>query len=411
MELPAALPRGFRFGAVRAGIKASGNPDLALAVATTPASAAAMFTNNQIVAAPITIGRRHLARTAGAVRALVVNAGNANCATGEPGLTAAIDVCAAASALIGCDPHEIVPSSTGVIGVPLPADRLIAALPSAYDALGDTPEHLMAMAQAIMTTDTRPKIAHGEFTANGGQVRIAAVAKGAGMIHPQLIPALPHATTRHATMLCYLFTDVHGTPAELTRLLASAVETSFNRISIDGDTSTNDTVLLLASGASGASLSSPEVAERFAMVLGSVCTSLAKQIVDDGEGVQHVVELNIQGAANDEDALRVAKAIAHSLLAKTSWAGSDPNWGRLLAAIGYSGAALDVAKIAIRFGELPVCIGGGRASDYDESAAHRYLQQRELILHIDLGIGAGACRFWTTDLTADYVHINADYST
>ncbi|MGI8770334.1 MAG: bifunctional glutamate N-acetyltransferase/amino-acid acetyltransferase ArgJ [Acidobacteriaceae bacterium] len=406
MELPAALPHGFRFSAVRAGIKASGNPDLALIVADVPASAAAMFTNNKVVAAPITIGRRHLARSSNQVRALVINAGNANCATGEQGLAAAVDVCAAAAGILGCDAHEIVPSSTGVIGVPLPADRLIAALPSAYDALGDTPEHLLAIARAIMTTDTKPKVAHGDFSAGGKQVRIAGVAKGAGMIHPQLIPAIPHAT-----MLSFLFADVQATPAQLERVLATAVEASFNRISIDGDTSTNDTVLLLASGASGASLASQEVAEQFAAVLGAVCTSLARQIVDDGEGVTHVIELDIRGAVHEDDALRVAKAIAHSPLVKTAWAGSDPNWGRLLAAIGYSGAAVDPAKIAVHFGELPVCARGARAADYDEQAAHRYLQQRALVLHIDLGLGSGRCRFWTTDLTAEYVHINADYST
>jgi glutamate N-acetyltransferase/amino-acid N-acetyltransferase len=406
MELPSALPRGFRFSAVRAGIKASGNPDLALILADTPAGAAAMFTNNLVVAAPVTIGRRHLARSSGRVRAVIVNAGNANCATGEPGLAAAIGVCTAASALIGCDACEIFPSSTGVIGVPLPADKLIAALPAAYDALGDTPEHLLALARAIMTTDTKPKVAHGDFSVGSKQVRLAGVAKGAGMIHPQLVPAIPHAT-----MLSYLFTDVQGTPEQLSSVLASAVGTSFNRISIDGDTSTNDTVLLLATGASGASLSSPEVTEQFAAVLGTVCTSLARQIIDDGEGVTHVVEVDVQGAAHNGDALRVAKAIAHSPLVKTAWAGSDPNWGRLLAAIGYSGAAVDAAKIGVRFGELPICAGGVRAPEYDEQAAHRYLQQRNLVLHIDLGMGSGACRFWTTDLTADYVRINADYST
>ncbi len=406
MELPAALPRGFRWSAVRAGIKASGNPDLVLVLADAPASAAAMFTNNQVVAAPIIIGRRHLARSSNRVRALVINAGNANCATGEQGLAAAVDVCAAAGGIIGCDPHAIVPSSTGVIGVPLPAGKLIAALPSAYHALGDTPDHLLAAAQAIMTTDTQPKTAHGEFAAAGTHVRIAGIAKGAGMIHPQLVPAAPHAT-----MLSYLFTDVQGAPAELARLLANAVESSFNRISIDGDTSTNDTVLLLASGASGASLSSPQVAEQFAAALHTVCASLSRQIVEDGEGVTHVIELDIQGAAHDDDALRVAKALAHSPLVKTAWAGSDPNWGRLLAAIGYSGAVVDATKIAIRFGELPICTAGSRAPDYDEQAAHRYLQQRNLTLHIHMGVGFGRCRFWTTDLTAEYVRINAEYST
>jgi glutamate N-acetyltransferase / amino-acid N-acetyltransferase len=405
MELPAALPRGFLFSAVRAGIKPSGKPDVALAVFKSGANAAAMFTSNKVVAAPIIVGRRHLAHSGGSLRALVVNAGNANCATGEAGVAAAIDVCAAAGDIFHCNPHEVVPSSTGIIGVPLPADKLIAALPAALAATGDSPEHLRAFATAIMTTDTRMKVAHAEIAVGGKLVRVAGVAKGAGMIHPQLVPAPPHAT-----MLVYVFTDVEGTAAQLQQFLANAVETSFNRISIDGDTSTNDTVLLLASGESGASLADAEVAAQFKEALGKICGSLARQIVDDGEGVTHVVELDVRGAASDADALRIAKAIAHSPLVKTAWAGNDPNWGRLLAAIGYSGAAVDPARIDVRFGDLPICTAGGRSPKYDEAAAHRYLQQREFTIHLDLGIGTGACRFWTTDLTAEYVRINADYS-
>jgi glutamate N-acetyltransferase/amino-acid N-acetyltransferase len=406
MELPAALPRGFLFSAVRAGIKASGKPDVALAIFNSGANAAAMFTSNKVVAAPVIVGRRHLAHSGGSLRALVVNAGNANCATGEAGVAAAIDVCASAGHIVGCHPHEVFPSSTGIIGVPLPADKLIAALPAAYAAAGDTPEHLHAFATAIMTTDTRMKVAQAEVAAGGKLVRVAGVAKGAGMIHPQLVPAMPHAT-----MLVYVFADVEGTPAQLQQFLASAVETSFNRISIDGDTSTNDTVLLLASGKSGATLDDDRVADGFREALGQVCESLARQIVDDGEGVTHVVELDVRGAASDADALRIAKAIAHSPLVKTAWAGNDPNWGRLLAAIGYSGAVVDPSRIDVRFGELPICAAGGRSPEYDEAAAHHYLQQREFTIHLDLGIGTGACRFWTTDLTEEYVRINADYST
>ncbi len=400
-----SLPRGFRLGAVRAGIKASGNPDLACAVAERPATAAAMFTSNQIVAAPLVIGQRHLAKNAARVQAVVVNAGNANCATGEAGLEACQQVCAAAGALFGCDPHAVFPSSTGIIGVPLPAEKIVTALPAVGAALGDSPAHLRSFAEAIMTTDTQPKMAFATVRVDGdGEVRIAGVAKGAGMIGPDLrIP--------HATMLVYLFTDTVSESATLQCLLGRAVEGSFNRISIDGDMSTNDTVLLLASGASGVSLESDGSRWHFERALREVCTSLAKQIVGDGEGVTHVVELEIQGAADDADALRVARTIAGSPLVKTAWAGSDPNWGRLLAAIGYSGAKLDPARIAIRFGDLPVCSGGGLAPAFDESAAHVYLKQREFTVSIDLGVGSGSCRFWTTDLTAEYVHINADYST
>jgi glutamate N-acetyltransferase/amino-acid N-acetyltransferase len=224
------------------------------------------------------------------------------------------------------------------------------------------------------------------------------------MIHPQL------AAAPHATMLAYLCTDVAASPTLLQNLLTDGAEASCNRISIDGDTSTNDTVLLLASGASDATLGEGNL-KLFASALGEVCTSLAKQIVADAEGATHLVELNIGGAASDADALRIAKAIAHSPLVKTAWAGNDPNWGRLIAATGYSGAQVDPARITIQFGGLLICERGERAAAFDEAAAHRYLSQPEFSVHIDLGLGNGTCRFWTCDLTSDYVSINADYST
>ena len=255
-----------------------------------------------------------------------------------------------------------------------------------------------------MTTDTRPKIAHASIEIDGRTIRLAGIAKGAGMIHPQL------AAAPHATMLVYLCTDAAAEPGQLDRLLTAAAETSFNRISIDGDTSTNDTVLLLASGASGVTLDDRNTTA-FAAALSEVCTSLAKQIVADAEGATHLVELNIQGAVSDSDALRIAKAIAHSPLVKTAWAGNDPNWGRLIAATGYSGAEVDPTRISIRLGDLLICERGGRVAAFDEAAAHRYLSQPEFSVHIDLGLGSGACRFWTCDLTREYVSINADYST
>jgi glutamate N-acetyltransferase/amino-acid N-acetyltransferase len=221
------------------------------------------------------------------------------------------------------------------------------------------------------------------------------------MIHPQLVP--------HATMLVYILTDAVIEPKVLDQYLRQAIEVSFNRISVDGDTSTNDTVLLLASGASGALIGAENAA--FASALTHVCTSLARQIVADGEGVTHVVELHIEGAATDADALRVAKAIAHSPLVKTAWAGCDPNWGRLMAATGYSGAAIDPDRIDIWFGKLRICRDGGRAAEFDETAAHAYLQQPEFSITIQLHQGTGSCVFWTTDLTVEYIHINADYST
>jgi len=399
------LPRGFRWAAVKAGIKPSGKPDFAVAAADSVASAAAMFTANRVQAAPITVGRRHLKRSGGRVRVVAVNAGNANCATGEAGLAACEEVCRAASEAFGCEGHEVFPSSTGIIGVPLPAEKLVRALPEVKAALRADATGFSAFALAMLTTDTRAKLAHAAVQAGGQTVRIAGACKGAGMIHPQLVAA----AALHATMLVYLFTDALIEPAALDAYLQSAVETSFNRISIDGDTSTNDTVLLLASGASGAKIGAADAA--FAEALSEVCTSLAKQIVADGEGVTHVVELQVEGAETDADALKVAKAIAHSPLVKTAWAGCDPNWGRLMAAAGYSGAAIEPEKIAIWFGELTICANGGRAAEYDEKAAHAYLKQREYSIRIRVGDGTGRCRFWTSDLTAEYVRINAEYST
>ncbi|HEX3472156.1 MAG TPA: bifunctional glutamate N-acetyltransferase/amino-acid acetyltransferase ArgJ [Silvibacterium sp.] len=396
-----ALPRGFRFAAVKAGLKPSGNLDFAVAVSDEPASAAAMFTGNRVKAAPLTVGSRHLTRSGGRVRVVAVNAGNANCATGEIGIAACEQVCAAAAKIFGVKGHEVFPSSTGIIGVPLPAEKLVQALPEAERSLAADAEHFSNFARAIMTTDKRPKVAHAWVDVGAKQVRIAGVCKGAGMIHPQLVP--------HATMLVYLFTDAVIAPADLDTLLRGAVEQSFNRISIDGDTSTNDTVLLLASGASGAAVDARHPAFRTA--LEDVCTSLAKQIVDDGEGVTHVVELQIESAASEADALKVAKAIAHSPLVKTAWAGCDPNWGRLMAAAGYSGAKIDPDRIAIWLGDQQICVNGGRVADFDEQQAHAYLKNRNFTVRIGLGVGDGKCRFWTTDLTAEYVRINADYST
>ena len=298
-------------------------------------------------------------------------------------------------------------------------EKLTAALPALHAALGSSAAHLQQMAGAIMTTDTRPKIAAADFEVEGVTVRIAGIAKGAGMIHPQLQSA-PEAAP-HATMLVYLFTDAELEPAAASDLLHHAVDSTFNRISIDGDTSTNDTVLLLASGASGVTIrghnhaTARTVADQrtaaFSAALETVCLSLAKQIVEDGEGIQHVVELAIGGALTDADALRIARSIAHSPLVKTAWAGCDPNWGRILAAIGYAGVAIDPARINISFGELEICHGGCLSPRFDEAATHDYLKQRNLTIHVDLGLGPGTCRFWTTDLTTEYIRINSDYST
>jgi glutamate N-acetyltransferase/amino-acid N-acetyltransferase len=402
------IPAGFQFAAGKAGLKASGRTDFALIVADEPASAAALFTANRVTAAPLAVDKANLAATGGRVRVVAINAGNANCAAGQAGLDAAYATCAAAAVEFGCRPEEVFPSSTGVIGVPLPVEKLVKAMPRVKADLGAESDHFQQVARAILTTDLVEKTAFARLTVDGKEVRIAAVGKGSGMIHPRLVPATPHAT-----MLVYILTDAEVEPSVLQGMLHAAVEVSFNRISVDGDTSTNDTVLLLASGASGARIEAGNTgsAAEFQAALVQVATSLAKQIVADGEGVQHVVELRVNGAASDAEALVAAKAIAHSPLVKTAWAGSDPNWGRLMAAIGNSGAQIDPVAIDIWFGDLRICRDGGRAVELDVAAAHAYLRQPEFSITIELHQGEGRCVFWTTDLTAEYVRINADYST
>jgi glutamate N-acetyltransferase/amino-acid N-acetyltransferase len=393
------LPRGFSFSAVAAGIKVSGRPDLALAAAAGGASAAALFTSNRVVAAPLEVGRASLRATGGRVRAVVVNSGNANCATGRPGIQACEQVCREAGNLLGVPAEEIFPSSTGIIGVPLPVEKIRAGLPKLIAARSPSQRGVRAFTHAIMTTDTRPKIASARFRVSSREATILGIAKGAGMIHPQL-----------ATMLVYLFTDVGATPRELQPLLREACDHSLNCMSIDGDTSTNDTVLLLASGASGARVRDVRTRKKFSAALTAVCQSLAEQIVSDGEGVQHVIRLFVEQARSREEALLVARTIAHSMLVKTAWAGADPNWGRILAAVGRCGLPIDPARVQIFIARQKVC-RNGVACGFSERQAHRNLAQPVCDIRVQLGRGQHAVRFLTTDLTAEYVRINADYST
>jgi len=393
------LPAGFSFSAASAGIKASGRPDLAL-VETCPGTvAAAMFTKNRVVAAPLEVGRASLSASRGRVRAVIVNSGNANCATGRSGIKACARVCRELGRLLGVNPIEVFPSSTGIIGVPLPVNKIIAHLPELTAGREATEKGIACFARAIMTTDTRPKLAGATFRSGKTPVKVLGIAKGAGMIHPQL-----------ATMLVYLFTDAAASPAELKRLLRQVCEQTFNCISIDGDTSTNDTVLLLASGRSGVRLTSAAIRKKFSTALEQVCQSLAEQIVSDGEGVRHVVRLSIEQAKNRHEARQVARTVAHSLLVKTAWAGADPNWGRILAAVGRSGIALDAARVSILIGNQMVCRNGVGCA-FDEKRAHLHLAQPVCDLQVRLRRGCSFTRFLTTDLTAEYVRINADYST
>jgi glutamate N-acetyltransferase/amino-acid N-acetyltransferase len=394
------VPSGFSFSAVAAGIKVSGRPDLAMVRVEGPsANAAALFTTNRVVAAPVEVGRAALLSTGGRVRAVIVNSGNANCATGAPGIKACELICREAGKMLSVPATEIFPSSTGIIGVPLPAEKITSNLPELLAAKSATQRGVMAFARAIMTTDTRPKIASARLRLGSKDATILGIAKGAGMIHPQL-----------ATMLVYLFTDASATSRELQPLLREACDESLNCISIDGDTSTNDTVLLLANGASAARINDARSRKQFSDGLTAVCQSLAEQIISDGEGVQHVIRLFVEQAKSRKEALLVARTIAHSLLVKTAWAGADPNWGRILAAIGRCGAPIDPSHVQIFIGSQKVC-RNGVAHPFNEKQAHRSLAQPVCDIRVQLGRGRNALRFLTTDLTAEYVRINADYST
>ena len=393
------VPAGFRLGATTCGIKQSGSPDLALIHAPEGASAAAVFTKNRLCAAPVIVGREHLATSQGRIHAVIVNAGNANCATGDPGLEAARRSCAAAAEALSIEAGQVIPSSTGVIGVPFPTEKLIAGVGCVVEAAGDSPAHAESFARAIMTTDTRPKLAAATIELRGKTATMLGVSKGAGMIHPQM-----------ATMLAYVMTDVEATPEQLSRILGGVANRTFNRISVDGDTSTNDTLMLLASGKSGVKVDGRAAKSKFAAAVEQVCALLSEQMVRDGEGVKHLVKLKIQGARNEKEAEQIASVIATSALVKTAWAGADPNWGRILAAIGRSGVAVDIGKVDINFGELPIC-RGGMAVPFDETVAHAYLSQAEFEITIQLNRGARGILYLTCDLTADYVRINADYRT
>jgi glutamate N-acetyltransferase / amino-acid N-acetyltransferase len=393
------LPSGFSFCAVTAGIKASGRPDLALITCAPGTKAAAMFTKNRVIAAPLQVAKASLRTARGSVRAVVVNSGNANCATGDAGLRGCREVCRSAAKLLGVHTEEIFPSSTGIIGVPFPTEKIVGNLPSLFAGQQASVDDMHAFSRAIMTTDTRPKVASANFRVRGDDVSVLGVAKGSGMVHPQL-----------ATLLVYVMTDITANPTQLKSVLAKCCDETFNCISVDGDTSTNDTVLLLASGKSRIRLRDAGVAPRFHAALMAVCQSLAKQIVSDGEGVKHVVRVVVEQAKSAAEARQVAKAISHSLLVKTAWAGADPNWGRILAAAGYSGAAIDPARVNIFIGDQMVC-RKGQAHEFDETAAHAHLSQPKCDVKIQLGRGRRDAQFYTTDLTAEYVHINADYST
>ncbi|MDT8441735.1 MAG: bifunctional glutamate N-acetyltransferase/amino-acid acetyltransferase ArgJ [Desulfuromonadales bacterium] len=393
-----AIPRGFRAAATAAGIKKSGKPDLALIVADSEATCAGVFTRNQVVAAPVELCRPLAA--SGRCRAILVNSGNANACTGAPGLAAARESAELVGAALDIAEERVAVCSTGVIGVPLPLAPFRSHVPQLAAAL--SAERFADVAKAMMTTDAFPKLASRTVRLGAMDCRILALAKGAGMIHPDM-----------ATMLCFVLTDAGLDAALADRLLRRAVEASFNRITVDRDTSTNDTVLLLANGAAGAAPLTADAAEvePFAAALDDLLLELAKMIAKDGEGATKLVRIDVEGARNDDDALKVARSVATSQLVKTALFGQDANWGRIIAAAGYAGAELDQSRVAIRFNEVPMVANGLGLGADQEALATAVMQLPEFTITLSLGLGTGNAYYYTADLGYEYVRINADYRT
>ena len=389
-------PQGFRAAGVSAGIKASGGLDLALLVSDTPATAAAVFTINRAQAAPILVSREHLSRSGGVARAVVVNSGCANACTGDEGMEVARGMAAEAARVVGCPVEQVLVASTGVIGVALPLERIRTGLPAALRALNA--DQGAAAARAIMTTDPFPKEAAARTSIGGREVSIGGMAKGSGMIEPMM-----------ATMLGFVTTDAAVPLPLLDLALREAVNDTFNAITVDGECSTNDTVMLLANGASGATVDAGTYAV-FVSALRAVCLELALGIVRGGEGATKLVTVSVNGAASPEDARRAAKAIANSPLVKTAIHGGDPNWGRLIAVAGRAGVEFELARAAVTIGPT-VLFKDGRPYDENAARAAEYLKGKEIAVAVDLGAGAASSTVWTCDLSAEYVRINADYRT
>jgi glutamate N-acetyltransferase/amino-acid N-acetyltransferase len=384
------LPKGFLASGVRAGIRKK-RPDLGLIVAPDGASAAAVFTRNLFQAAPVVLSKAALKKSGGRVKGVVVNAGCANAVTGREGLEAARRSRARAAELLRCDESEIFVASTGVIGVVLPDKKLRDALPDAVTRLSSG--GIDAFSHAILTTDVGPKLAQASFTLGGERGRIVGVAKGAGMIHPNM-----------ATMLSFVMTDAALDAATLQRCLGEAVDQSFNAISVDGDTSTNDTVLLMASGKIGAR---GDISD-FQRALNKICRDLAWMIVRDGEGATRVMELEVRGARSERDARLAAHAIATSPLVKTALHGGDPNWGRILAAVGRSGARFSIRRVSLAAGPVTLVVNGEPAP-YREKDAARVFARERVPITLDLGGGSARAVILASDLGHDYVSLNADY--
>jgi glutamate N-acetyltransferase/amino-acid N-acetyltransferase len=399
-QLHLLSPRGFRAGAVYAGIKTKETPDVSLLACDVTANAAAVFTTNKVVAAPVVIGRKHIAR--GRLRGVVTNSGNANACTGLHGEKDAVEMCRLSSKLLECDPHEILPCSTGIIGHHLPMEKVSRGIAGAFEYLGDSEEHALRFADAILTTDTKRKVASATMKIGRDTITLAGACKGSGMIGPRM--------ALHATMLAYLTTDAKIASPLLRKLLAQASEASFNAVTVDDHTSTNDTACILASGLTGKAITSGADIAKFTKALNEVCQSLAYQIAADGEGATKVVRIDVTGAKKDSDAKAIARSIANSPLVKCAMHGNDPNWGRIVSAAGYIGVPFDPQKAVLKL-QGTVVFRKGQPVPFDAGAVSKSLAAREVRVELACNLGKSNATCWTCDLSKDYVTINADYHT
>lgn len=412
-------PAGFRANGVYAGIKQKQTNDVGVLACDRPdgAAAAAVFTANKVFAAPIAVGRRHI--KSGRLKGIVINSGNANACTGKQGVDDALSMCRLTAQLIGCKPRDVLPGSTGIIGHLLPMPKVHAGIRAAAADLGTSAEHADAFNDAILTTDTRRKFAAARVKIGNKTVTLTGICKGAGMIGPRLAGAngrvltigrAPAKRGAQGTMLAYLLTDLDAAPKQLQSLLEAATAVSFNNVTIDNHTSTNDTAVLLASGASGARLKDRASIVRFAGALEAVCTSLAQQIAADGEGATKLVTVQVRGARNVRDANLIARTIADSALVKCALHGNDPNWGRIVSAAGYSGAAFVPEKSVLKLQKTTV-YRAGKPIPFDAAAVSASMSAPELLIDLDCKLGDATATVWTCDFSKEYVTINADYHT
>jgi glutamate N-acetyltransferase/amino-acid N-acetyltransferase len=400
-QLHLLSPAGFKASAVYAGIKRRQRPDVGLLLCDTLASAAAVFTTNKVFAAPIQVGRDHIA--GGKLRGIVVNSGNANACTGRQGLVDAKRMCDLAADVAGCDAGQILPSSTGIIGHVLPMRKIERGIVEAGQYLGKSQEHAQLFADAILTTDTRRKSAAARIKIGKQTITLAGVCKGSGMIGPRMGPP-------HATMLAYLTTDAAIAPTQLRKMLADATEESFNAVTVDDHMSTNDTAVLLASGASGIKITSDRDRKTFIKSLNEVCQSLAYQIAADGEGATKVVRVEVKNAATQPAARAMARAIADSPLVKCAMHGNDPNWGRIVSAAGMAGVAFDPDRCVLTLQGV-VVFRAGRPVAFDGAALSAKLNATQVQVELNCRMGKAAQTCWTCDLSREYITINADYHT